>query len=665
MRHTKGQSTNWQSWVWAGWETDRHYRRMGRSGTPYFGRGQWTDDWRRRLESRETIQILADTGLNILVTHFYKGFGIEAEATEWPALQEFVAMAHEHDLRVIGYMQGSSIYYETLLAEQPQAMDWVARHRDGTPQTWGGSYYRLRPCLTSEAYVDYMSDVIRLAHDRIGLDGIHIDNSYYRHCWCERCAAGFRLWLDERGDLDVRMGIASADHIQPPPLMAGTENYSDPLAILWMQYGAQVRNIAYARLTSVARDVFPDSFVIGNPAFPRRSVYLPELGLDLHHEAGIFDALFAENGNLPAADQNQLVTQAEAYLFADAFGYQVFNTAWKTGENSALCPQTPGELWSVMAEEFSYHAVVPGNNWWLRPASDGDRMLMDDQSQAQAFIEMIRWFQSIHEEMDRSQLSQWAEVALYIQPLTLSLAWHSDRTAMRIAIAALLRLRIPVVLAIAGEPVPASVRTLLVLEQTCLSDQDMKQIAQFASQKDHHAVIMGKTGSFDEWFIPRNVSDVQAWRAGSGMSGDAGQPLTWGHELQGDRYMAADKLSGVDLAIREIASHLDGEFGPRQFAAQLPDNVMVNVESSSRKMIIHLRDQSGLGEDNSDCHLRLDPALLEGRRVCWLTPYGDADRKALEPSSVNDSTQMRGAPSQDQARLDLPVWKHYAAVILE
>lgn len=656
--------SDWQAWVWAGWETDRHYRRGGRSGTSYFGRGQWLEAWRKRLESPQTVQALADAKLNMLVTRFYKGFGIEAESQEWPAVEAFVALAHAHGLRVLGYMQGSSIYYESLLNEQPQAMSWAARHYDGTVQTWGGSYYRLRPCLNNQDYLKYMGRVIERGARQIKLDGLHIDNSYFRQCWCDQCKAGFREWLDARDDLDERMGIANASHITPPPLRTGAESYSDPLAILWMQYGAHVRNKAYAQLTAKAHEVFDSPLIAGNPAFPRRSVYLPELSLDLDHEAKIFDVLFAENGNLPAADKNHLVTQAEAYLFADAFGYKVFNTAWNTDSDAALSPQTPGELWSVMAEEFSYHAVIPGNNWWLRPASNGSELLMDQPELSASFKSMIQWFESIHKNLGRSELSQWAQVALYIQPLTLSLAWQTDRTAMRLAIAALLRLKIPVVLAIAQQPIPASVRTLLVLEQTCLSDQDMDQITQFAKQDGHGAVVMGKSGSCDQWYVPRDTAAVQSWRAGTNIRSDQGEALHWGNEQQGERYMAADKLAGVELAVQQIAAALEPDASSRQLIANLPEHVMVNVETSAARMVIHLRDQSGQGQVNRHCQLQLSDKLLGASHIRWFSPDQQTDGVELNPQPVTGDSKGQTTGRKKYMQLSLPDWKHYGVVVV-
>jgi hypothetical protein len=652
----------WDAWAWAGWETDRHYRRLGRSGTAFFGRGPWLENWRQRLIEDRTLQALADAGLRTLVTCFYKGFGLQVERQEWSWLRALVAGAHHRGLRVLGYIQGGSLYYETLLDEQPDLAQWVARQRGGAIQTWGGSYYRWRPCLTNDDYLRYMEGVVRAGLTELQLDGLHFDNSYYRHCWCERCATRFRQWLDQRDDLDERMGLPSARHVQPPPLDAGGETYSDPLQILWMQFGAQVRNEAYGRLTATARACRPNAVLVGNPAFPRRSNYLAELALDLPHEAGLFDMLFAENGNLPQCSGQSLVTQAEAYLFADALGYRVLSTAWKTGENEALPPQSAGEVWAVMAEEFSYHAAVPGNNWMLRPAGHGDRLLADDAPRMEAFRDASTFFHGLHDTIGRDCLRQWGEVGLYVELLTLSLS-PCDRGVMRTALAALMRMGVPVVLTLAGRPIPPSVRTLLVLEQTCLSDASLKQVADFARGNGHGAIVAGQSGRCDEWFLPRDTGAWRSWRTGAGMIGQNEDALNWGREQAGLRYMAADRLSEVQAAMATLTPLLARGGIPSRLSATLPEGVLMNAESDGSRLVVHLRDQAGTGQFVAGCRLQLSPNP-PGERRLWLLAPAAAPRALSAGPSAAPTGVAAAINSAAGVEVSIPPWRHYAAVIV-
>ncbi len=645
----KSARNQWVCWVWAGWETDQHYRRRGGSDTRFFGNGAWLDAWRDRLTTPETLDWLVDSGITTLVTYFYKGFGLDAEREERERLRDWIAAAHAKHLKVIGYTQGGSLYYETLLNEQPDMMNWVARHRDGALQAWSGSYYRLRPCLTNQDYLAYMQRVLDIGTQDLQLDGIHFDNNYYRHCWCERCAARFRDWLNQRDDLHRMVGLPHANHVIPPPLDRDAGAFSDPLQILWMRFGAEVRSQAYQQLIQHTRARRPEVVFAGNPAFPRRSVYLSDLALDLHTEAQRFDVLFAENGNLPQWDTKRCVSQAEAYLLADALGYGVFSTAWKSGENSVLPPQNPSEVWTIMAEEASFHAAAIGNNWMLRPAGDYEKTLGDHAALIGAFRDASEFFGSLHESLDRRQLRQWGEVGLFVEPDTLSLAWRRDRGVMRAAILALQCMRLSVVLVPSGRPVPDGVRILLVPQQTCLSDESMKQISSFARGDQHRVLVMGSSGEKDLMALPRNRSDREKWRRGTGMVCDAGEPLDWTPEQEGQQYLSTDESAAQAEAQSVIGMMLERIGFASAVTCAAPEGVLLNVEHNDRAWVIHLRDQTGCGQPMGKITLQLDPACF-GRKPVWC--YRPGHTSPLKLGIDADGS------------LVLPDWQHYAQLRL-
>ncbi|HRU06973.1 MAG TPA: hypothetical protein P5137_14500, partial [Candidatus Brocadiia bacterium] len=359
-----------ECWTFGGWETDRQYKRMGARAALFTGDGAWVSSWRRRVVSADTARMLAEGGITIVMTHFYKGFGVKAEAKEWPRLKEMVKVYHEHGIRVLGYMQGRSIYYETLRAERPDLDDWVGRRYDGQAHTWGGCYYRLGPCLTSRGYIDYMKEVVRIGMVEIGLDGLHNDNSYYQHCWCKRCAGLFRDWLNAAPDLEARTGLPNADYVEPPPLPDEWTRY-DPLQIAWMEFGTQNRLKAMGELYATMKALKPDGVYEQNPAFPRKGPYKARLAVDPAREGAVCDVVCAENSNLPRVSKGVVVSQAEAYLYGDAGGYHVLSTTWNHDRDGMKPADTPGLLWAGLAEEFSYHAALLGHNWLLRPTADG------------------------------------------------------------------------------------------------------------------------------------------------------------------------------------------------------------------------------------------------------------------------------------------------------
>ena len=184
--------------VWAYWghEPSYHLKRM-HSAPSLFALGEWADEWLDRLRSEESIKKAAEAGINIIYTSFFKGFGLAYEKTEMEKTRQVVEIAHRYKIKVLGYCQLESIYYETFLAEDAQAADMASRTHDGRIAIWSNSYYRWRVCYNSERFLVYIKKVIDYGLDEIGLDGFHFDNSYMSNCYCENCKQDFRRYLRE------------------------------------------------------------------------------------------------------------------------------------------------------------------------------------------------------------------------------------------------------------------------------------------------------------------------------------------------------------------------------------------------------------------------------------------------------------------------------------
>lgn len=639
-------------WAWAGWEPDRHYRRLGRSGTSYFGRGHWLDMWRKRSCDSQSLKLLHDSGITHLVTYCYKGFGLELEQQEWPRLQDFVANAHDLGFKVWGYVQGGSIYYETMLLEQPSARDWAGRWHDGQTQTWGGSYFRLTPCLNHPDYLAYMDHVLTTAIEQVGLDGIHMDNNYYRHCWCERCAAGFRDWLGAMPDLDDRVGIPESTHIQPPPIVRDMGQFSDPLHQLWMEYGVRTRLAAMSRFRDAIKQANPDAWFIGNPAFPRRPAFKAYLAIDPSREGGVFDALFAENGNLPRVSGDSYVTQAEAYHYAEAAGYRVLSTAWQRGIHGHTPPTSAPQMWVQMAEEFSYAPALLGNNWALRAAGDGDRLLMDQADHFDAFARALNFFRQLHEQAALQGRKSVAELAVLLHVDTLTLAAHKDEPALRALQQELLRRHLPFRFVFTGQALPAETRAVLVWQQSCLPEQTLDELRAFAKQPGRAVLVAGESGRFDEAFVPRNLSDWKNWLANEGIAAYPATGEDFATTATSEQHFGTD-ITATTPACRSAVDHLLAatHWSPT-WTIDAPEHVLVHAEQASDgRMLLHCRDQSGAGQAVEGCSIQWRDEVAPAE-VIFYCPVNGQEVQAT-PLSVKKTVGGRFA-------LTLPAFEHYA-----
>lgn len=174
--------------------------------------------------SRTFLKHLARQGYNQVWFNWWKGYGLNHERECQDQVARLFPICHELGLRAVCYHSFGSLTLDTLLAEEPDAVNWIARTQSGQPTSCQVTYqcFRYRPCFSSEGYLAYMERVLARAIDA-GADGIHFDNigiqSEPEACHCERCTRLFREYLQERfgGDLGEEIfGMRDFAHATVP-----------------------------------------------------------------------------------------------------------------------------------------------------------------------------------------------------------------------------------------------------------------------------------------------------------------------------------------------------------------------------------------------------------------------------------------------------------------
>src|SRR5690606_13461722 len=120
-----------------------------------------------RAHSDESLDALAEAGINLVWTHFFKGFGLEFEAEEMARTKDYIERAHRRGIKVAAYVTLGSLTPETLLQEEPDAINWFQVNQDGQYPSCQTTYqsFRVRPCYHSEGYLRYMERVCGKAID--------------------------------------------------------------------------------------------------------------------------------------------------------------------------------------------------------------------------------------------------------------------------------------------------------------------------------------------------------------------------------------------------------------------------------------------------------------------------------------------------------------------
>lgn len=642
-------ATDRECWFWAGWEPDRYYRRIGARQTPFFGNGEWVPAWRQSLESTETLEAVRHAGGTVVMTRFYKGFGLATERRDWTTLRDFVERAHAAGVKVLGYLQGQSLFGEVLFNDYPEAVNWVARRRDGNPDTWGGAYNRFAPCLGHPGYLAMMEAIVTEGIATIGLDGLHMDNNYYKHCYCPGCKERFREWLAARGDLEARTGIERPAFIEPPPLHADVEFNPDPLSLLWIEFGVQQRLQFMQAIRRRVKEENPLAVLTGNPAFMRSFASRITHAFDPALEAEACDGVCIENGNRPRFSSSGLLhTQADKLLIAEASRLKSWLTGWAPGKEEGYgIPTNPQALWAGMAEEFSFHRAALGNNWALRPAADGPALLLERQPEAwQEFQRATTFFQTLDERLG-PQRSQWGEVALYIDTETLCITPSSDAFLAQAVIQELLLQRIPFRLLLQQQPVPEEVHTILIAGQRALREQEVERLALAMAARRGELWLLGPCGTHDEWAICRNISYCHRL---ANLRGVRSFPAitTLREAGPATQYFRGTSPSLSPEGKAAMAAIITPLRERLRFCIDAPAGVLLNVETDAEgRYLLHLRD---LREEAN--------GLAEGA-VRLLSLSCSTPAIGYAPGWVPGQTLA----VDSKGHLSLPAFAHYACVV--
>jgi hypothetical protein len=183
------------------------------------------------LHNEETVKSLAENGGDLVRMHFYKGSGYEVETEERLLTKDFVDKCHKHGVKVQLYVQFGTISQETMMAEQPDMLDWVQKDADGRPITlvYGHQGFRYYPCFNSHGYWDYLEMILKDGILNYNADAIGLDNITTGEepavCQCDNCKKAFISYLKDKYRPDTpegaklckeRFGHAILDYVLPP-----------------------------------------------------------------------------------------------------------------------------------------------------------------------------------------------------------------------------------------------------------------------------------------------------------------------------------------------------------------------------------------------------------------------------------------------------------------
>src|SRR3989441_3765774 len=268
------------------------------------GNPTWQEEDYEKEHTEEAIRKLKDLGVTVVIVHFYKGFGLEAEREHMQKARALAALVKKYGMR-LGVYVGSTIAYEAFFAEKPEAQEWFVPDFLGRPVFYDDQPFRKRVYFMHPGYRDYIKRVLRIAEEDFKADLIHFDNTsmqaepaIFQH---PLAAEQFRDFLNNKyspQDLKKRLGFSDVRYVLPPRYDRPMSFILDPLFQEWADFRCVQLSAYYAEMETLLRELNPEVAVETNPhsgISGRNTVW--EQGVDYPRLLAHLDAVWTEEGD--------------------------------------------------------------------------------------------------------------------------------------------------------------------------------------------------------------------------------------------------------------------------------------------------------------------------------------------------------------------------------
>ncbi len=490
-----------QGIVMAGnWEPLTFIRRRG-------GQSQ-QDEANWALERSEAAaRKLKAQGVNLVVTNFYKGFGLKTEAADIDATRRFVESAHRHGLRVGGYI-GASMMYETFFDEEPAAEDWKQVDERGGPVLYHPSQpYRYMACRNNPGYHAFLEKLMRMGVEDLKLDLVHFDQMESwpepDTCRCRFCRAQFLDFLRAKYTSDervARFGFDRVDRMTPPafgPFIASAApELVNPLMQDWVEFRAASYAKRYAEYDAFLARLNPEVALEGNPNLDPSLNKAVRNAVDAGRLLEHGDIVWSEEPQQASwTSDGRLISKIRSFKLARIMGKSLF--VYTGGRYGAASPDSPPHL--RLAEAMAFNDNNLGMVGDVTP--DG----VEVTPQARAYIDFFHSHQS-----ELAGTNSLADVAvLHSYP---AVEFNPSKALVDTVLfeQSLIQAHIPFHIILERHLQDLSRYKVLVLAgQDALSDANVERIRRFVAGGGG-LVLAGDVATMTEWRVRRGKSAFDA-----------------------------------------------------------------------------------------------------------------------------------------------------------
>lgn len=427
----------------------------------------WQEEDYEKEHTEEAIDKLKELGVTVVIVHFYKGFGLEAEKEHREKGMKLAALVHKKGLKV-GVYVGSTIAYETFLLEKPEAADWFVPDFLGKPVFYDGQTFRKRVYFMHPGYREYMRRVLKSAEDDFHADLIHFDNTsmqaqppIFQH---PLAIEQFREFLNNKYTAEERkrrFGFSDMSYVLPPRWDRPLGAINDPLFQEWADFRCERLTAYYAEMEALLRQQNPDVAVETNPHMGisgHNTVW--EEGVDYPRLLSHLDAVWTEEGDAAGVtDQGILVNRIRTFKMTNTLHNTLFVASGGEEGNTLQ-----------LAEALAFGRQCIGDVGGVLAGYD----LPQDQRQYLKFFHRnFDYYRDVDNMADVAVLHSYA-----------TMAYNNDRPAVSTMLfeQSLIQGKVPFDIIFDDNLKDLSkYRVLALPDQECLTDEQMTLIRKFVS----------------------------------------------------------------------------------------------------------------------------------------------------------------------------------------
>ncbi|MBN2288254.1 MAG: family 10 glycosylhydrolase [Candidatus Glassbacteria bacterium] len=464
--------------------------------------GQVPRDYRTHYDSEHqdsTVIKLKAAGVNMVLTHFYKGLGPELEEEDLAYTRQLADNLKKHGMYAGAYI-GSTLFSETMYREIPGAADLILYDHRGDPVPYWNQYYRDRADVTKRGYRDLIKSQVSKAISEYGMNLIHFDNFSYMFPlnagYTDHLHQQFRKYLEDKYTPEQRkqrLGFSDVSLIRPPRVEEQPmKPVRDPLVQEWTTFRVDALTDYAKELYTHIRALDPEAVVEFNPHGIWGNNLAYRTGMDHGRLLPYSDAFWSEDPDHARyfPDENRLVSKIRSYKLGRHFGNALF-----------AYNRSPLEI----SEALAFNRMCLGDVRWsiIEPALEKKEDRDIEVSFIRFFHENIELFRGLETIDDVGVMRGFTSMTFG--------GWVPFLSTVQ-AEQVLIQNRVPFTLLFDQDwaRLP-DYKVVVMAAQENLSDQEIKTVKDYVGKGGSLVVVGQSTGQYDDWRRARSGDD-SFWR---------------------------------------------------------------------------------------------------------------------------------------------------------